>query len=147
VKISDELHYLWRAVHQEGEVLQSYVTKTREKEAALRFMKNALKRHGSPAQITTDGLRSYRPAMSELGNRAEQDVGHWAKNRMENRHLPSRRMEQAMLRFRQIKSLQKFVSVHADVHKPFNPERHLIDIETDKTRRSAALAEWQNPVA
>jgi len=143
VKINGEMHYLWRAVDQEGEVLESYVTKTRDKKAALRFIKKALKRHGPPAEITTDGLRSYKAAMKELGNADKQEVGRWANNRVENSHLPFRRRERAMLRFRQMKSLQKFVSVHANVHNHFNLERHLIDRQTYKTRRSAALAEWQ----
>ena len=147
VKINGEMHYLWRAVDQEGEVLESYVTKTRDKKAALRFMKKALKRHGSPAEITTDGLRSYRAAMADLGNADKQEIGRWANNRAENSHLPFRRRERAMLRFRQMKSLQKFASVHANVHNHFNLERHLIDRQTYKTRRSAALAEWQTLMA
>lgn len=140
------MHYLWRAVDQEGEVLESYVTKMRDKKAALRFMKKALKRHGSPAEITTDGLRSYKAAMTQLGNAEKQEVGRWANNRVENSHLPFRRRERAMLRFRQMKSLQKFASVHANVHNHFNLERHLVDRQIYKTRRSAALAEWQNLV-
>ena len=147
VRLNGEMVYLWRAVDQGGEVLQSYVTKTRDKAAALRFMKKALKRHGSPETITTDGLRSYKAAMSELGNAEKQEVGRWANNRVENSHLPFRRRERAMLRFRQMKSLQKFASVHANVHNDFNLERHLIDGQTYKTRRSAALAEWQNLMA
>ena len=147
VKINGEMHYLWRAVDQEGEVLESYVTKTRDKKAALSFIKKALRRHGSPESVTTDGLRSYRAAMSELGNSDKQEVGCWANNRVENSHLPFRRRERAMLRFRQMKSLQKFASVHANVHNHFNLERHLIDRQTYKTRRSAALAEWQSLMA
>src|SRR5688572_17300765 len=147
VKVGGEMHYLWRAVDQEGEELESYVTKTRDKAAALSFMKKALKRHGSPEAITTDGLRSYKAAMDELGNTGKQEIGRWANNRVENSHLPFRRRERAMLRFRQMKSLQKFASVHANVHNHFNLERHLIDRETYKTRRSAALAEWQSLVA
>ena len=116
---------------------------TRDKSAALTFMKKALKRHGAPAQITTDGLRSYRAAMTELGNAGKQGVGCWANNRVENSHLPFRRRERAMLRFRQMKSLQKFASVHANVHNHFNLERHLVDRKTFKERRSAALAEWE----
>ncbi len=143
VKINGEMHYLWRAVDHEGEVLESFVTKTRDKRAALAFMKKALKRHGSPAEITTDGLRSYKAAMTELGNTDKQSVGRWANNRVENSHLPFRRRERAMLRFRQMKSLQKFASVHANVHNHFNLERHLVDRTTYKIRRSAALAEWQ----
>jgi putative transposase len=143
VKLNGEMHYMWRAVDQEGEVLESYVTKMRDKAAALKFMKKALRRHGSPEAITGDGLRSYKAAMSELGNLDKQEVGRWANNRVENSHLPFRRRERAMLRFRQMKSLQKFASVHANVHNHFNSERHLIDRQTYKLRRSAALAEWQ----
>ena len=107
-------------------------------------MKKALKRHGSPEKITTDGLRSYRAAMNELGNAEKQEIGRWANNRAENSHLPFRRRERAMLRFRRMKTLQKFVSVHANVHNHFNQERNLIDRQTYKLRRSAALAEWQS---
>ncbi len=141
VKINGEMHYLWRVVDQEGEVLESYVTKTRDKKAALAFMKKAHKRHGPPAEITTDGLRPYKAAMSELGNTGKQEVGRWANHRVENSHLPFRRRGRAMLRFRQMKSLQKFASVHANVHNHFNLDRHLTDRQTYKTARSAALAE------
>ena len=147
VKINGEMHYLWRAVDQEGEVLESYVSKTRDKDVALSFMKKALKRHGSPETIVTDGLRSYKAAMCELGNTGKQEIGRWANNRVENSHLPFRRRERAMLRFRQMKSLQKFASVHANVHNHFNLERHLVDRETYRPRHSAALAEWQSLVA
>jgi putative transposase len=81
--------------------------------------------------------------MTELGNAEKQEVGRWANNRVENSHLPFRRRERAMLRFRQVKSLQKFASVHAIVHNHSSQERHLVDRQTYKTRRSAALAEWQ----
>jgi putative transposase len=147
VKIGGEMKYLWRAVDHEGEVLESYVTTTRDKDAALRFMKKALKRHGSPDKITTDGLRSYRAAMTELGDAEKQEVGRYANNRVENSHLPFRRRERAMLRFRRMKTLQKFASVHANVHNHFNLERHLIDRQSYRERRSAALAEWQVLVA
>ena len=142
-KLNGEMVYLWRAVDQEGEILESYITKTRDKEAALRFMKKTLKRHGSPEAITTDGLRSYRAAMNELGNPDRQEVGRWANNRVENSHLSFRLRERAMLRFRRMKSLQKVASVHANVHNHFNLERHLVDRQTFKDRRSAALAERQ----
>ncbi|MFN9377934.1 MAG: DDE-type integrase/transposase/recombinase, partial [Novosphingobium sp.] len=74
--------YLWRAVDQEGEVLESYVTKTRDKVAALAFIKKSLKRHGNAGTINTDGLRSYGAAMDELGNREKQEIGRWANNRL-----------------------------------------------------------------
>ncbi len=106
-------------------------------------MKKALKRHGAPEAITTDGMRSYRAAMNELGNAEKQEIGRWANNRVENSNLSFRRRERAMLRFRQMKTLQKFASVHADVHNHLNLERHLVDRQTFKQRRSAALAGWQ----
>jgi putative transposase len=100
--------YLWRAVDHEGEILESYVTKKRDKSAALTFMKRALKRHGQADVIVTDGLRSYPAAMKELGNIDRREIGRWANNRCENSHLSFRRREQAMLRFRRMKTLQKF---------------------------------------
>ena len=144
VKLNGEMVYLWRAVDHEGEVLESFVTKTRDKSAALRFLKKALKRHGQPEVIVTDGLRSYPAAMREVGNFDRQEMGRHLNNRVENSHLPFRRRERAMQRFRRMKSLQKFASVHASLHNHFNSERHLVDRSTYKERRSAALAEWQN---
>ena len=144
VKLNGEMVYLWRAVDHEGEILESYVTKKRDKSAALAFMKKALKRHGKPEAIVTDGLRSYPAAMRELGNLDRQEMGRWKNNRVENSHLPFRRRERAMLRFRQMKTLQKFASVHASVYNHFSQERHLVDRQTYKTRRSTALAEWQS---
>ena len=85
--------------------------------------------------------------MAELGNAEKQEVGRWANNRVENSHLSFRRRERAMLRFRRMKSLQKFASVHANLHNHFSQECHLVDRHTYKTRRSAALAEWQNLMA
>jgi putative transposase len=139
VEINGEQHYLWRAVDHEGEILESYVTKTRDKAAALRFLKKALKRHGCPGNIVVDGLKSYPAAMRELGNLDRRETGRWLNSRAENSHLPFRRQERAMLRFRRMKSLQKFASVHASIHNHFNSERHLVDRQTYKTRRSTAL--------
>ena len=144
VKINGEMVYLWRAVDHEGEVLESYVTKKRDKSAALRFFEKALKRHGQPPAIVTDGLRSYPAAMRDLGNLDRREMGRWKNNRVENSHLPFRRRERAMPRFRQMKTLQKFASVHASVHNHFNSERHLVDRQTYKLRRSAASAERQS---
>lgn len=147
VKINGETHYLWRAVDHEGEVLETYVTKKRDKRAALRFFKKTLKRHGSPVEIVTDGLRSYPAALKELGIADRRIMGRWENNRVENAHLPLRRRERVMQRFRRMKTLQKFASVHANIYNHFNSERHLVDRQTYKARRSAALAEWQNLMA
>lgn len=147
VKINGETHYLWRAVDHEGEILESYVTKKRDKKAALKFLRKALKRHGQAEIIVTDGLKSYPAAMREFGNENRREMGRWKNNRVENSHLPFRRKERVMQRFRRMKSLQKFSSVHANVHNHFNSQRHLVDRQTFKESRSAAFAEWQNLAA
>jgi putative transposase len=147
VKVNGERHYLWRAVDHEGEILESFVTKKRDKAAALAFLKKALKRHGRAETIVTDGLRSYPAAMRDLGNLDRREMGRWLNNRAENSHLPFRRRERAMQRFRRMKSLQKFATVHVGLHNHFNSERHLVDRQTYKLRRSAALAEWQSLAA
>ena len=143
VKINGEMRYLWRAVDHEGEVLESYVTMTRDKAAALKFIKKAMKRHGRPQAIVTDGLRSCGAAMKEIGNADQQETGRWLNNRAENSHLPFRRRERAMIWFRRMKTLQKFAAVHGTVHNLFNQERHLISRDLYRERRSAALAEWR----
>ena len=144
VKINGEMKYLWRAVDHEGEVLESYVSTTRDKAAALKIIKKALKRHGQPKAIVTDRLRSYSAAMRELGNDDRQECGHKLNNRAENSHLPFRRRERAMARFRRMKTLQKFSSVHAQVHNHFSQERHIVSRKIYRERRSAAMAEWQS---
>lgn len=93
VKINGEMHYLWRAVDHEGEVLESFASKTRDKAAALKFIKRTMKRHGKPRTVVTDGLRSYPAAMTEIGNADRQEVGRWINNRAENSHQPFRRRE------------------------------------------------------
>lgn len=140
VKINGETHYLWRAVDHEGEVLEVYVSKRRDRKAALKFFKKTMKRYGKPQVIVTDRLRSYRAAMKVIGNEVSQETGRWLNNRCENSHLPFRRRGQAMLKFRRLRSLQKFVSIHASVHNHFNHDRHLNNRETFKHQRNAALA-------
>jgi len=143
VKINGETHYLWRAVDHEGEVLESIVTMRRDRRAAQRFLKKLMKQYGAPKMIVTDRLRSYRAAMSELGNATKQNTGRWLNNRAENSHLPFRRRERAMQRFRTTRSLQKFTSIHSSVTNHFNLQRHLITRDDYKTKRNAALIEWQ----
>ena len=111
VKINGETHYLWRAVDHEGEVLEVFVTKRRDRKAALRFLRKAMKRYGRPEIIVTDELRSYSAAMKVIGNAAAQECGHRLNNRAENSHQPFRRREGAMAKFRDAKTLQKFASV------------------------------------
>ena len=156
VKINGETHYLWRAVDHEGEVLESYVSKRRDRKAALKFLSKTMKRHGNPHSLVTDKLRSYGAAIKVVGNADRQETGRWKNNRAENSHPlpgsglianhekgPFRRRERAMQRFRQTRTLQKFVAVHASVHNHFNQERHLYSRANFKLNRTAALAEWR----
>jgi len=143
VKINGETHYLWRAVDHEGEVLESFVTKRRDRKAALKFLRKTMKRHGNPHIFVTDKLRSYGAAMKAIGNADKQETGRWLNNRAENSYQPFRRRERAMLRFRRMRTLQKFVAVHASVHNHFNQERHLYSRSNFKLNRTAALAEWR----
>ena len=120
VRINGRTYYLWRAVDHEGEVLEVLARKGRDRRAALRFLKRAMKRYGRPASIVTDGLPSYRAARTVIGNAAARTCGRWLNNRAENSHQPFRRREGAMARFRDIKTLQKFSSVHATIYNHFN---------------------------
>ena len=146
VKINGETHYLWRAVDHEGEVLESYFTKKRDDKAALKVMKKAMRRYGSPNEIVTDKLLSYGAAVKELGCSEKQVTKRWANNRVENSHLPFRRRERAMLRFRRMHSLQKFASIHASLHNLFDSQRSLSKRTTFKLNRDAALTEWRSLV-
>jgi len=143
VKINGEQHYLWRAVDHEGEVLESFVTKTRDRKAALKFLKKALKKHGRADVFVTDKLRSYGAALKYISAVERQETGRWKNNRAENSHQPFRRRERAMLRFRRMRRLQKFASVHASVTNHFNQERSLSSRPHFKANRIAALAEWR----
>ena len=147
MKINGAMRYLWRAVDQEGEVLESFVTTTRDKAAALKFIKKMKKRHGRTKAVVTDRLRSYGAALKEIGGADLQVTGRWLNNRAENSHQPFRRRERAMERFRRMKTLQKFSSVHAQVHNHFNQERHLVSRQIYKQRRAAALAAWRSVMA
>ena len=146
VKINGETYFLWRAVDHEGEVLESFVIKTRDKASALKFLKKAMRRYGRPKEIVTDRLRSYRAAMNEIGNASRQITGRHENNRAENSHLPFRRRGRAMARFRQMRSLQKFAAAHASVHNHFNHDRSL-----ERRPRFKSLceevAEWRQLLA
>ena len=109
----------------------------------MKLLKRIMKKYGRPRTIVTDGLRAYSAAMKDIGNADRQEVGRGLNNRAENSHQPFRRRERAMQRFRTVKTLQKFSSVHAQVHNHFNQERHLVTRQVYKQRRSAALAEWR----
>jgi len=143
VKVNGNRHYLWRAVDHEGEVREAVVTKRRNKAAALKFLKKLMKRHGCAEEIITDRFASYKAALRELGAFKKQKTGRWLNNWIENSHLPFRRRERAIQRFRRIRSLQKLSAVHSSVYNHFNQKRSLTSRNTFKLTRAAALAEWR----
>ena len=144
MKINGEHHDLWRAVGREGDVLESFVTRTRDRKAALKFLRKTLERHGRSNAIVTDRRRSYGAALRVLGICGRQETGRRANNRAGNSHPPFRRRERAMLRFRRMRTLQKFASVHAWVFNHFIQERSLSRRQDFKANRIDARAEWRD---
>jgi len=130
-------------VDLEGEVQESFVTKHHNHKAALKFLKKTMKRYGNPEVIVTDRLKSYGAAMKLVGNAMRQTTVRRLNIRAENSHFPFGRRERAMLRFRQLRSLQKLYSIHASVHKHFNHERRLKSHIIFKLKRTAALVDWR----
>ncbi len=143
VKVNGERHYLSRVVDHEGEVLEAVVTMRRKKAAALKFLRKLMKRHGKAEELVRDRFASFKAALREMGALEKQRTGRWLNNRVENSHLPFRRRERAMQRFRRMRSLQKFAAVHSSVYNHFNQERSLTSRDTFKLTPSAALAEWR----
>jgi len=144
VRIGGQRMYLWRAVDDEGEVLDMLVQKRRNKRAALRFLRKLLKRQGiHPETIVTDGLASYGAAMCEIGCSVRHRPGRLRENnRAENSHLPIRRRERKQQRFKSEGSAQRFLATHAAVYNTFNVQRHLIRRPTLRYLRSEAMGTW-----
>jgi transposase-like protein len=144
VRINGLLMYMWRAVDREGEVLDVLVQKRRKKAAALKLLRKLLKNQGFvPEAIVTDGLRSYPAAMKVLGCQHRHKPGRLRdNNRAENSHLPVRRRERKMQRFKSQGQAQRFVSTHGAIYNNFNIERHLISRKTMRRFRSSAMEEW-----
>ena len=128
-------------------MLEVFATKRRDRRAALEFLKRALKRYGRLGAIVTDPLRPYGAAIKAIGIAGRRKCGHWLNNRAENSHLPFRRREGAMAKFRDIRTLQKFAAVHASLHNHFHQDRHLNRRNIFKEKRSVALAEWRQLAA
>lgn len=139
MKVNGERYYLWRAIDLEVEVPVNFVTKRRCRHAATNFLKKAIKRFGRQVEIITDQLCSNAAALKEMGAPERQTTGQFLNNMIENSRLPFRRWERAMSRFRRMRSLQKFVSVHASVFNYFNHELSLN--KRDKFNHKADLAE------
>jgi putative transposase len=144
VKINGERFYLWRAIDHEGVVLESYVSKRRDRHAALKILRKLLMKCGVPHQIVTDKLGSYRAALRDLNMINRHEAGQYQNNQSENSHLHFRRRERVMSRFRSARSLQKFTSVHAALFNQFSYQRHLETRPRFKALRAQSLTDWGN---
>jgi transposase-like protein len=148
VRIGGKRMYLWRAVDDEGEVLDVLVQRRRNKAAARKLMRKLLKKQGfAPTVVVTDKLRSYSSAFRDLGLSARHEQGLRKNNRAENSHLPVRRRERKLQRFKSPGSAQRFLSAHAAVYNTFNLQRHLISRRTLRIFRAEATDQWNAAVA
>jgi putative transposase len=148
VKINGKQHYLWRAVDQDGEVVDVYLQARRDGAAAKRFFKRLLRSHqGEPRKIVTDKLRSYGVAHREIVPEAIHVTDQYANNRVEQSHEPTRVRERGMRGFKSIRQTQRFVTAHAAVHNLFNLGRHLVSAEHYRNLRTSAFTEWSRAVA
>jgi len=148
VKINGKQHYLWRAVDQDGEIVDVFLQRRRDGEAAKRFFKRLLKSHrNEPRKIVTDKLRSYSVAHRELIPDTIHDASHYANNRAELSHQPTRVRERIMRRFRSLQQAQRFLTVHSAVYNLFNLGRHLVSATNYRFFRMRAFACWNYAVA
>jgi transposase-like protein len=148
VPISGRQFWLWRAVDDEGEVLDLLVQRRRDAKSAAKLMRRLLEKQGfAPDVLVTDRLRSYGAAKTELGLSARHEQGLRKNNRAENSHLPVRRRERKMQRFKSPGSAQRFLAVQAAVQNTFNIQRHLVSRNTLRALRGEALQNWQAATA
>ncbi len=147
VKIGGRQKYLWRAVDQDGDVVDVFVQERRDGKAAKRFFRRLLKSHGDmPWKIVTDKLRSYGVAHRELMPDAIHDTDQYANNRAELSHQPTRVRERGMRRFKSSQQAQRFLSVHAAVYSLFNLGRHMVSAEHYRSLRERAFRTWSEVV-
>jgi putative transposase len=148
VRIRGKQRYLWRAVDQDGEVVDVLLQERRDSASARRFFRHLLARlAGEPRAIVTDKLRSYAVAHRELLSGAAHDTGQYANNRVELSHQPTRVRERGMRRFKSALQAQRFVGVHAAVSNLFNLGRHLVAADHYRWLRQEAFASWDRVVA
>ncbi len=147
IKIGGKQHYLWRAVDQDGEVVDVFLQKRRDSRAAKRFFKRLLKTHrDEPRKIVTDKLRSYGVAHRELIPDSIHDTSQYANNRAELSHQPTRVRERGMRRFKSVVQAQRFLGVHSVVYNLFNLGRHLNSASHYRLFRLRAFASWESAV-
>jgi len=148
IKINGKQHYLWRAVDQDGEVVDIFLQKRRDGSAAKRFFKRLMKKNqGEPRKIVTDKLRSYGVAHRELIPESIHDTSQYANNRAELSHQPTRVRERGMRKFKSVIQAQRFLNTHAAVYNLFNLGRHLITANKYRNFRLQAFASWEEVVA
>jgi len=148
VKINGKQHYLWRAVDQDGEVVDVFLQARRDGAAAKRFFKRLLRSHGGePRKIVTDKLRSYGVAHRETIPESIHVTDQYANNRAEQSHETTRVRERGMRRFKSPGQAQRFLTAHAAVHNLFNLGRHLIGAQHYRDLRASAFNEWGRAVA
>ncbi len=148
VKIDGKQHYLWRAVDQDGEVVDVFLQRRRDGNAAKRFFKRLLKTHrDEPRKIVTDKLRSYGVAHRELIPESIHDTSRYANNRAELSHQPTRVRERVMRRFKSMRQAQRFLTVHAAVCNLFNLGRHHVSAKNYRYFRVRAFASWNRATA
>ncbi len=137
-------YWLWRAVDNEGEVLDFLVQSKRNAKAALKMLRKLLKRQGfAPSRIVTDKLRSYPVAIKALRLSAVHDRGLRANNRAENSHLPVRRRERKMQRFKSPGSAQRFLAIQSATQNTFFHQRHMLKRSTYKQFRTDSFGTWE----
>lgn len=142
-KINGRMVYLWRAVDDEGTVLDVVVQQRRNTKAATRLLRKLLRNQGiKPTRIVTDRLASYGAALKGLGLKHLQDVGGRKNNRAECSHVPIRRRERKSQKFRSVRNAQMLLSAHGQIYNLFNYRRHLISRSTLRTFRHQAQIEW-----
>jgi putative transposase len=147
IKINGKQYYLWRAVDQDGEVVDVYLQAKRDGVAAKRFFKRLLRSHGEETRkIVTDKLRSYGVAHRELIPETIHSTEQYENNRAEQSHEPTRVRERGMRKFKSVKQAQRFLGVHAAVSNLFNLGRHLIKAEHYRNLRIGAFADWSRAV-
>ena len=148
VKIDGKQYYLWRAVDQDGEIVDVFLQRRRDGKAAKRFFKRLLKTHRmEPRKIVTDKLRSYGVAHRDLIPDTIHDTSQYANNRAELSHQPTRVRERVMRRFKSMQQAQRFLTVHAAVYNLFNLGRHLVSAKNYRGFRLRAFASWNCAVA
>jgi len=148
VKINGKQHYLWRAVDQDGEVVDVYLQAKRDGTAAKRFFRRLLRSHGGePSKIVTDKLRSYGVAHRELMPEVIHSTQQYENNRVEQSHEATRVRERGMRKFKSVKQAQRFLGAHAAVSNLFNLGRHLVGAQHYRDLRVSAFSEWSRAVA